>query len=88
MSRSNSPKRRHRQKGQGRTEAHRPDGMRTCSVSGKNCYPSRKAGLTELNRLRANPPDTFGLIDGEPTVPTAIYKCVHCRAFHLTSQRR
>lgn len=87
MSRSNSPKRRHRQKdGEGRGQAHRAE-KPTCLVSGKNCYSSRKAALTELNRLRANPSDVYGLIDGQPTVPTAIYKCSHCAEYHLTSSK-
>lgn len=68
--------------------AHRPDGQRTCPVTGKNSYPSRKAALTELNRLRAHPPSTYGLIDGEATVPTAIYKCSECSKWHLTSSTR
>lgn len=48
-----------------------------CDASRKRAY--RKQALGALNNARANPSD-------RGTLPVAVYRCPHCREWHLTSQ--
>jgi len=73
MSSSSSPKRRKQQK------PHHE--VQMCMASGKICYPRRKAALDVLNRMR-------GRVTSRRlrTLPTGVYHCPHCSAWHLTSK--
>jgi hypothetical protein len=57
----------------GGTESHRP----YCVTTGKHSYHGRKQAEGALNRVIS-----------EGGHPKRVYKCRHCRQWHLTSQEQ
>lgn len=74
MSASRSPKRRHGAKAAAAARA--PTGKR-CAASGKIRYPRRAMAAQALHRAAKH----YG--HGHLT---GVYKCPHCRDFHMTSK--
>lgn len=72
MSRSDSPKRRRQEK----SEELAP----VCRDAGKLAYNTKKRALTAMNHSRAHPVGTLR--------PVAVYKCRHCKRWHLTKRQQ